>query len=71
MGYFNPFGNNTMPPMPPMIRQMLPNQSQQRAPIDQQQFRQYAITLNDNTLNAFAQKARAQGISEEDIQAGI
>ena len=70
MDYFNPFTNIT-PPMPPMIKQIMSGQGQQRAPIDQQQFRQYAITLNDNTLNAFAQKARAQGISEEDIQAGI
>jgi hypothetical protein len=44
------------------------NQSQ---PINQQQFRQFAATLNDQSLQQFAQLARQQGISEQDIQAGI
>lgn len=66
MGYFNPFANI----FPGAGQPMMPNQPQKQ-PINQQQFRQYAITLNDNTLNAFAQKAREQGISEKDIQEGI
>lgn len=66
MGYFNPFANI----FPGAGQQTMFNQPQKQ-PIDQQQFRQYAITLNDNALNAFAQKAREQGISEKDIQEGI
>ena len=67
MAYFNPF----MPPMQmapvsPMYRQQQP-----RPQIDPQQFRQFAITLNDTALGNFAQMARAQGISEQDIQRGI
>lgn len=58
MDYFNPFNQNNMV-------------NQQKYPIDQQQFRQFAITLNDNALNNFAQMARARGISETDIQNGI
>ena len=46
-------------------------QQSQRPNIDPQQFRQFAITLNDQSLNGFAQMARQQGISERDIQEGI
>ena len=48
-----------------------PQPRQQQMQIDPQQFRQFAITLNDTALNNFAQMARAQGISEQDIQRGI
>lgn len=67
MAYFNPFmGNTQMAPVPPMS-----GQGQQPRQIDPQQFRQFAITLNDNALANFAQMARQQGISEADIQNGI
>ena len=67
MDYFNPFMRNTqMAPVPPMVRQ-----PQNRPQIDPQQFRQFAITLNDAALNNFAQMARAQGIPEQDIINGI
>lgn len=36
-----------------------------------EQFKQFAITLDDNALAQFVQMARAQGISEKDIQDGI
>ncbi len=65
MAYSNPF---------PMMAQFYgrPQPTHQSRPqIDPQQFRQFAITLNDNALNGFAQMARAQGISEQDIQRGI
>ena len=67
MAYYNPF-TSFMPsaPVPPMSRQ-----GQARPPINPQQFRQFAITLNDNALSNFAQMARQQGISEQDIAAGI
>lgn len=66
MDYFNPFARNMqMAPAQPQPRQ------QQQMQIDPQQFRQFAITLNDTALNNFAQMARAQGISEQDIQRGI
>ena len=67
MDYFNPF-TNIQPfgfPQPQQQRQ------QQMPQIDPQQFRQFAITLNDNALNNFAQMARQRGISEADIQSGI
>ena len=49
-----------------------PHPTQQSQPrIDPQQFRQFAITLNDQSLNGFAQMARQRGISERDIQEGI
>ena len=65
MDYFNPFMRNMqMTPAQPQPRQ-------QQMQIDPQQFRQFAITLNDTALNNFAQMARAQGISEQDIQRGI
>jgi hypothetical protein len=44
---------------------------QQTPQIDPQQFRQFAITLNDQSLANFAQIARQRGISEQDIQRGI
>lgn len=68
MDYFNPFNmrNMSMAPVSPM-----PMQQQTAPPIDPQQFKQFAITLNDNALSNFAQMARQRGISEADIQNGI
>ena len=67
MDYFNPFTRNTqMAPAQPMYGQQQPLPQ-----INPQQFRQFAITLNDTALNNFAQMARAQGISEQDIQRGL
>lgn len=66
MDYFNPFQNATNP----FIRQM-PQQNQMQPAIDRQQFKQFAVTLNDNALNDFANMARQRGISEQDIQRGI
>ena len=64
MVYSNPFQA--------MFQQMQPQPRQPQIPqFDLQQFRQFAITLNDNALNNFAQMARMQGISEQDIQQGI
>lgn len=79
MDYFNPFMRQSFPAqqalmptqMPMPMPTQMPMQRQALPPIDQQQFRQFAITLNDNALNNFAQMARQQGISETDIQAGI
>lgn len=62
--YNNPFMRNMqMAPAQPQPRQQMQ--------IDPQQFRQFAITLNDTALYNFAQMARQQGISEQDIQRGI
>lgn len=78
MAYSNyPYGQMPMPPMPPMMQQgmqMMPQQPQQQSQlpqIDPQQFRQFAVTLNDRALMNFAQMARARGISEQDITQGI
>lgn len=66
MDYFNPFmRNRPQAPAQPTYGQT------QNPPINPQQFRQFAITLNDNALSNFAQIARQQGISEADIQNGI
>jgi hypothetical protein len=51
--------------------QPIPVQKQAQPQIDPQQFRQFAITLNDNAIASFVQLARQQGISETDIQNGI
>ena len=67
MDYFNPFMRN----MPSAPAQPMYRQQPARPQIDPQQFRQFAITLNDTALNNFAQMARAQGIPEQDIQRGI
>lgn len=53
--------------VPPMVQ--MPQQNIPR--FDLQQFRQFAITLNDSSLSSFAQMARQKGISEQDIQEGI
>lgn len=53
------------------------NMSPMRAPItnqqkiDPQKFRALARNLNDGLLNQLAQRARLQGISEQDIQQGM
>jgi hypothetical protein len=67
MDYSNPFAFMTQNYGRPQSTYQQP----QRMQIDPQQFRQFAITLNDTALNNFAQMARAQGISEQDIQRGI
>ena len=67
MDYFNPFMKN----MPVAPAPQMPVQRQSQPQIDPQQFRQFAITLNDNALSNFAQMARQRGISEADIQSGI
>ena len=66
MGFYNPFQpqQNYNP--------FAASQPQQQQPrIDPAQFRQFAITLNDNMLQQLAQMARQRGISDTDIQAGI
>lgn len=67
MAYYNPFAS--FMPIAPVLP--TPQQGQARPPINPQQFKQFAITLNDSALNNFAQMARQQGISEQDIAAGI
>lgn len=50
------------------MQQMAP---MQRQPLDPQKFKMLAHNLNDNLLNQLAQRARLQGISEQDIQQGM
>ena len=66
MGYYNPF----QPPMP-MQQNFGFAQNTQTPRIDPNQFRQIAMTLNDNHLQQLIQLARQRGISDADIQAGI
>ena len=66
MGYYNPFQ-----PQMPMQQNFGFAPTTQVPRIDPNQFRQFAMTLNDNYLNQLAQIARQRGISDADIQAGI
>ena len=71
MAYYNPFQQ-----MPQMQNQQnfgfAQNTCGQQTPkLDPNQFRQFAMTLNDNSLAQLAQMARQRGISDADIQAGI
>ena len=70
MGFSNPF-----PQMMPMQQNFgfAPTTfpQQQTPKIDQNQFRQFAMTLNDGHLQQLVQMARQRGISDADIQAGI
>ena len=68
MGYSNPF-QQMMAPMMPQNFGFAPQQQTPR--IDPNQFRQFAMTLNDNHLQQLVQMARQRGISDADIQAGI
>lgn len=44
---------------------------QQQPKLDPEKFKTLARNLNDGLLNQLAQRARLQGISEEDIQKGM
>ena len=66
MGFYNPFQ-----PQTPMQQNFGFAPTTQTPRIDPNQFRQFAMTLNDNYLNQLAQMARQRGISDADIQAGI
>lgn len=50
---------------------MMPANSNQRPPINQQQFIQWVPQINASMMNQLAAVARAQGMSEADINAGI
>ena len=71
MAYYNPF--QQMPQMPNQQNfGFAPSASNQQVPrIDPNQFRQFAMTLNDQSLAQLVQMARQRGISDADIQAGI
>lgn len=68
MAYYNPFQNTQN-----MAQNFgfAPRTQTPQLQIDPEQFRQVAITLNDNSLNQLVQLARQRGISEQDIQTGI
>lgn len=51
--------------------QNLPNGSQRQYQINPQQFIQVAQTLDQNSLSRLVSMARAQGISDADIQSGL
>ena len=67
MDFSNPFAFMAQNYGRPQTTQQRPATPQ----IDPQQFRQFAMTLNDQSLANFAQMARQRGISEQDIQQGI
>lgn len=55
-------------PMAQMMGNMMPNGNMS---INQNQFRQYLPNIDDNMLSQLAQKARQQGMAENDIQSGL
>ena len=71
MAYYNPF--QQMPQMPNQQNFGFTQgaYNQQTHNIDPNQFRQFAMTLNDQSLAQLVQMARQRGISDADIQAGI
>ena len=58
-------------PIPYIPGAPAPQPQPQMPQFNLEQFRQFAITLNDQSLAQFVQLARQRGISEEDIAAGI
>lgn len=72
MAYYNPFQPVPQIPMQQNFGFAQNAFGQQQTPkIDPNQFRQFAMTLNDQSLTQLAQMARQRGISDADIQAGI
>lgn len=72
MGPMNPM-NNGINPMAQMMS-MMQNRNQkpqQIIPLNQTQFKQYVSNIDDNVLQQLVQQARQQGISDNDIEAGI
>lgn len=63
-------GRSGMPrnPMAQMMNNMMPSGNM---PINQNQFRQYLPNIDDNMLSQLVQKARQQGMAENDIQSGL
>lgn len=63
-------GRSDMPrnPMAQMMNNMMPNGNM---PINQNQFRQYLPNIDNNILSLLVQRARQQGMSENDIQSGL
>lgn len=59
-------GIGTMPRN--LMARMMPNGNM---PINQNQFRQYLPNIDNNMLSQLAQKARQQGMAENDIQSGL
>ena len=63
-------GRSGMPrnPMAQIMNNMMPSGNM---PINQNQFRQYLPNIDDNMLSQLVQKARQQGMAENDIQSGL
>ena len=63
-------GMSGMPrnPMTQMMNNIMPNGNM---PINQNQFRQYLPNIDNNILSQLVQRARQQGMSENDIQSGL
>ena len=63
-------GRSGMPrnPMAQMMNNIMPHGNM---PINQNQFRQYLPNIDNNILSQLVQRARQQGMSENDIQSGL
>ena len=70
MGFSNQF-QQMMPMQPNFGFAPTAFPQQQTTRIDPNQFRQFAMTLNDSHLQQLIQLARPRGISDADIQSGI
>lgn len=64
--------SNPLQALTGLFANQVPRQNQQIRPqINQQQFRQVAPNITQDMLVQVARQARARGISEQDIEAGI
>ena len=63
-------GRSGMPrnSMAQMMNNIMPHGNM---PINQNQFRQYLPNIDNNILSQLVQRARQQGMSENDIQSGL
>jgi hypothetical protein len=58
---------NNLFPLPPQMRP----QQQQMTGVNPQQFQQWLPQINQNMLQQLISRARQQGMSDSDIQAGL
>lgn len=75
MGGNGPISNSMNNPMLQLMnmtqKRNQPIRYEKNIPINQQQFKQFLLNIDDNILEQLAQQAKNQGMSEADIQAGI
>ena len=69
MNYFNP--NNYFMPQIPQFSPQQQQQSRQMPQVSEAQFLSFTSTLNKQSWQSLVKQARARGISDTDIEAGL